>query len=437
MNRLRKLSRWGLQPLAIAVVACGSAQQSAPPVPPPPGPGPDTLKPLVCDGQWHGQQKGDFVDECRCRSLGPGQKSLNGWGQAEVVGRINAASPAVVALDEGLYHALGLSPPRCGESKLSWNFVATEPARADQCRRVQGAILPLDSENVSVGGELEIEFDPRRRERVSGRAEVRGQRLPAFLGAQSEPGGEPPLSFGSERQGRLVFLLNIEHGRLEALANVPSGGPTTAALFKSKVLATGAFQEIFGRSWAAWLERMTVVSESCVVHHGQRPPSIPAPGAPPSVGGSEITEPVAIGAKVLSAKLLELTDRPCDRSGARVELELVGFPGLAPTKMVGSASMADDRRRIMWPTEPRPTEPGPAALVHLGGGGKDRIEVPAPKWLVDRVPCAARQNGFFEAELAAVPGKDGPRTSIAASWGTPCSPAVLRCRYETRSVASP
>jgi hypothetical protein len=229
-------------------------------------------------------------------------------------------------------------------------------------------------------------------------------------------------------------MANLERGRFEVLAVQPGSRPDVTALFQPNVLTLGAFEETFGVTLKSWLERMKVVSQSCVIVKGTRPPEIPPPGVEPApVTNPEITEPVPIHAKVLGAKLLELTDRPCDARGARVKLQLTDFPGIAPAEVVGSVAIAEDRRRMMWPTHPQPTEPGPAAVVNLGSAGGEFFEVPVPKWLADSVPCAAGKMGRFEAHLAAVRDEAGLQTSIRATWDTPCSPATMRCTFQARS----
>jgi hypothetical protein len=448
MNPLCSCTRWWLSTLAFAALGCGSAQRSPAPTPPPapssvpppmppppPGAEPQTSAGEPCDGQWYRSRHGDFNFECRCRVLGSEEKNADGVGQAEVVARMNSLSPVVVASDEGLFEALGLSPPRCGEAKVSWQFAATEPAQARQCRR-GGEGGPEAAESVSVRGELQVALEPGHRERLVGTANVPPQRPAPWSPEANDPGltAYPRLSFRSEPRGRLVLMAHQERGRFEVLAVQPGARPGKTAFFMPKVLTLDAFEATFGTTLKAWLARMRVVSQSCVIVKGTRPPQIPPPSAePPTFSSHEITEPVAVNAKILRTKLLDLTDRPCDQRGARISLQIASFPGLAPATVVGSADIAEDRRRMTWPTDPSPTEPGPAAVVHLGSSGRERFEVPVPKWLADSVPCAAGKKGRFEAHLAAVRGKAGLETSIVATWGTPCSPATMRCKFETRS----
>jgi hypothetical protein len=290
----------------------------------------------------------------------------------------------------------------------------------------------VEGENVSVEGELEVEFEPGHRKRLRGRAAVHAQRSPTLH--PLEPGSvfEPSLAFDTGMQSPLRFALHVEGGRLEVMVHQPSGGPNTTALLTSEVPGIDSFPEIFAVSWEAWLERMAVVSEECVLHKGTRPPPMPEPGVEPVVVDPEITEPVTVNAKVLRVELLQLSDRPCEMS-ARAKMKLRGFPGLADTTVVGTAAILDDARRIIWPTDPQPSKAGPAALVRLGGSGSDRINVPAPKWFTDSVPCAARQPASFEAELAAVPSQIGPKTSIRATWQTPCSQVYMSCQFKTHS----
>jgi hypothetical protein len=213
----------------------------------------------------------------------------------------------------------------------------------------------------------------------------------------------------------------------EALAYLPAA-PRTTAFFERNTSTIGSFEKTFGVSLKDWLERMTVVSESCVIDKETQPPQTPAPG---DVSGQHrrIPKPIAVNGEVLGAKLVELTERQCSVEPARVKLQLTGLPGLAATTVSGSAFILEDRRDIDWPTDPPPTAPGPAALVSIGGTAVDRISVPAPKWLVDAAQCAAQQSAYLEVQIAAVPGKTGLDTSIAANWRTPCADVVMRCRF--------
>jgi hypothetical protein len=348
---------------------------------------------------------------------------VDGLGQADVVQRMNAASPLTLAANKGLYEALGLAAPRCGETTMSWQFVATEPAKAAQCR-LRGTNEAVQGEDVSVSGELQVEFVQGHRERFVGRSTISAQR--SGMGLPTTPvvsTAEPPLSFVSEHQGRVGLQLQQEDWRLEALAHLYAS-PMVTALFRPKTPTIDSFEQTFGVSPKDWLERMTVISESCVIDKATA-----APGAVGSGQQSAMAEPVVVHAEVLGGKLLELSEPPCSLDGARVKLVLTGFPELAPTTVSGSAFIVADRRHMIWPTDPPPTQPGPAVLVRIGDTAPTRVDVPAPKWLVDRVPCAAQQNASFELQIAAALGEAGLETSIAMDWHTPCASAVGRCRF--------
>jgi hypothetical protein len=211
----------------------------------------------------------------------------------------------------------------------------------------------------------------------------------------------------------MVLQLNQVGWQLEALAYLPAA-PRTTAFFKAKTPTIGSFEKTFGVSLKDWLERMTVVSKSCVVDKKAQPPP----------------KPIAVNGEVFGAKLVELTERPCSVEPARVKLQLTGLPGLVPMTVGGSAFILEDRRDINWPTDPPPTASGPAALLSIGGTAVDRISVPAPEWLVDAAQCAAQQSASLEVQIAAVPGKTGLDTSIAATWRTPCAAVVMRCRFK-------
>ena len=103
--------------------------------------------------------------------------------------------------------------------------------------------------------------------------------------------------------------------------------------------------------------------------------------------------------------------------------------------MEARISLALDRRRMTWPTEPH-SDPGPAAVLKLGSTRAGPLEVPVPSWLAASVPCSAGKQGRFSMDFAAVPGKDGLDTSILAIWATPCSPVTMRCKLEARSQVS-
>ena len=218
VNPLRTLTRWGSHIVAVAALACDKTESPEPPTPPPsvlPARSPsDPLDPdpLVCDGKWHGA----YDTECRCRVLGPNQKSVDGWRRADVIQRLNEVSPAIVASNEGLYEALSLPSPHCGQTKVSWHFIATGPAKATQCRTGKGE--PREGEDVSVGGELEVELYAGRRERVQGIASVPLQSLPyAREPGASKLGADPPISFTQRKgaPGGLKFMLHGERGWLE------------------------------------------------------------------------------------------------------------------------------------------------------------------------------------------------------------------------------
>ena len=153
-----------------------------------------------------------------------------------------------------------------------------------------------------MSGELQLELAPGHQQRLEGRVTVSAQRSGLGLPRPAASIGRPPLSFATEPEGRMVLKLHQEGRRSEALAYLPAA-PRTTALFKLNAPTIGSFEKTFGVSPKDWLERMTVVSESCVIDKGTQPPQTPAPG---DVSGQHSTSPklIAVNGKVLGAKLV-------------------------------------------------------------------------------------------------------------------------------------